>query len=404
MVEPLKIKHHSLTGRITLQLMYVAFRSVKRNKGKAGVDKVSIQMFEANLEPNLLALMRDLKQGTLQPKPARRTYIEKGGGKLRPLGIPTVRDRVAQEVLRRLLNPLFEPLFHNDSHGFRPGRSCHTAMVRLLEIAQNGHRDVLDADISGFFDRIPHHVIMQGLTNVVADGNILRLVERFLKAGVMEDGVIHPTTVGTPQGGVLSPLLANLALNFLDWHLDKRGFRFVRYADDFVVLCRTERQAKEAWHAVEQFVVEQLGLQLSPEKTHVTTWAQGFTFLGFDVKSRSVKMRAKSVEKFKTRVRELTRRCHNLDAQRIEKLNAVVRGVARYFATPFSTCRAQFRDLDCWLRMRLRCMKTKRKSRNDNYRIKVKHIRRWNAVYLCDFLHPHRNLSSRLSLVRGNSV
>jgi group II intron reverse transcriptase/maturase len=404
MVEPLPIKHHSLTGRITLELMYRAFRSVKRNKGKAGVDRVSIEMFQSQLEQNLLALMRDLKQGTFQPRPARRAYIDKGGGKLRPLGIPTVRDRVAQEVLRRLLTPLFEPRFHDDSHGFRPGRSCHTAMERVLEIADAGYRQVLDADIKGFFDRIPHRVIMQGLTQVVADGNVLRLVEKFLRAGVMEEGVVHPTTVGTPQGGVLSPLLANIALNFLDWHLDECGLRFVRYADDFVVLCRTERQAKEAWHVVEQFVTERLGLELSGEKTHVTTFAKGFTFLGFDVQSHSVKMRAKSVEKFKTRVRELTRRCHNLDAECVEKLNAVVRGVARYFATPFSTCRAQFRDLDGWLRMRLRCMKKKRKSRSDNYRIKVKHIRRWYVVYLSDFLCSDRMVSSRLSLARGNSV
>jgi group II intron reverse transcriptase/maturase len=404
MVKPLKIKHHSLTGRITLELMYEAFRSVKRNKGKAGVDKVSIKMFADNLEQNLLALMRDLKRGTFQPRPARRAYIDKGGGKLRPLGIPTVRDRVAQEVLRRLLSPLFEPLFHNDSHGFRPERSCHTAMQRLLEIAGDRHRHVLDADIKGFFDQIPFLVIMEGLTNVVADGNILRLVERFLKAGVMEDGVFHPTTVGTPQGGVLSPLLANIALDFLDWHLDELGFRFVRYADDFVVLCRTKRQAKEAWHAVEQFVTERLGLTLSQEKTHVTKFKHGFTFLGFDVQSHSVKMRAKSVEKFKTRVRELTRRSHNLDAEQIAELNAVIRGVARYFATTFSTCRNQFRELDCWLRMRLRCMKTKRKSRSDNSRVKDKHIRRWGVVFLSDFLCSTRMVSSRLSLTRGHSV
>ena len=399
MVKPLKIKHHSLTGRITLKWMREAFRSVKRNKGKAGVDKVSIVLFEANLEQNLLALMRDLKtRGGFQPQPARRAYIDKGGGKLRPLGIPTVRDRVAQEVLRRLLSPLFEPRFHNDSHGFRPGRSCHAAMERIFEIAADGHRQVLDADIKGCFDQIPHPVIMRGLTNVVADGNILDMVERFLKAGVMEDGVIYPTTVGTPQGGVLSPLLANIALNFLDWHLDECGFRCVRYADDFVVLCRTESQAKEAWHAVEQFVTERLGLTLSPEKTHITTFGKGFSFLGFDVQSHSVKMRAKSVEKFKTRVRELTRRSHNLEAEQIMKLNAVVRGVARYFATTFSTCRDQFRQLDRWLRMRLRCMKTKRKSRNDNYRIQVKHMRRWGVVFLSDFLCSNRMVSSRLSL------
>ena len=399
MVEPLKIKHHSLTGRITLTLMYQAFRGVKRNKGKAGVDKVSIAMFENQLEQNLLALMRDLKtRDAFEPRPARRTYIDKGGGKLRPLGIPTVRDRVAQEVLRLILSPLFEPRFHDDSYGFRPNRSCHMAMERVLEIADEGHRHVLDADIKGFFDEIPHQVIMQGLRYVVADGNILSLIERFLKAGVMEDGVTYPSLVGTPQGGVLSPLLANIALNFLDWHLDELGFRFVRYADDFVVLCQTHSQAKEAWHVVEQFVTERLGLTLSAEKTTLTTFQKGFPFLGYDVQSHSVKMRAKSVEKFKTRVRDLTRRSHNLNALLIQKLNAVIRGAARYFATTFSTCRDQFRQLDCWLRMRLRCMKKKRKSWSDNYRIQLKHLRRWGVLFLSDFLCSTRMVSSRLSL------
>jgi len=385
MVEPLKIKHHSLTGRINLQLMHEAFRAVKRNKGKAGIDRVSIEMFAQQLDQNLEALMRDLKKGTYQPQPVRRTYIDKGGGKLRPLGIPTVRDRTAQEVLRRLLSPLFEPLFHDDSFGFRPGRSCHMAMERLLEVWGDGHRHVVDADISGFFDQIPHAVIVRGLTNVVADGNILRLVRRFLAAGVMEDGVVRSTTLGTPQGGVLSPLLANIALNFLDWHLDSLGYRFVRYADDFVVLCQTEHQAKEARLAVERFI-ESLGLKLSPEKTKVTTFRKGFAFLGFDVTSYSAKMRAKSVEKFKARIRELTTRKHNLDAKRVDKLNAVIRGVARYFATKFATCVRQFRELDRWMRMRLRCMRLKRKTRNANWRVKTKHLRRLGCLFLSDYL------------------
>jgi RNA-directed DNA polymerase len=201
----LDIKYHSLTGRITLPLMYQAFRRVKRNRGAAGVDKVSIDMFEANLADNLHALMVSLKRGTFQPLPTRRKYIDKGGGKLRPLGIPAVRDRVAQEVLRQLLSPLFEQLFHDDSYGFRPGRSTHDALERVKELQRLGYRFVLDADISGFFDNIPFRVIMQGLTHVVADGNILRLVQRFLRAGVMEGGIVRPTTVGTPQGGVLTP-------------------------------------------------------------------------------------------------------------------------------------------------------------------------------------------------------
>ena len=209
-----KIKAHSLTGRITLDLMHRSFRNVKRNRGAAGIDKVSITMFEANLEQNLLALMRDLKtRDAFQPLPLRRVHIPKGPGQTRPLGIPAVRDRVAQEVLRQLLSPLFERLFHDDSYGFRPGRNCHQAVQRVLELHRLGHTHVLDADIKGFFDNIPHTVIMAGVAAEVADGNILGLVERFLRAGVMEEGVFQPTKVGTPQGGVISPLLANIALN-----------------------------------------------------------------------------------------------------------------------------------------------------------------------------------------------
>jgi RNA-directed DNA polymerase len=200
-----KIKAHSLTGRITEALMGTAFRNVKRNRGAAGIDKVSLGLYEKNLVPNLLALMRQLKGGTFRPLPLRRVRIPKGDGKTRPLGIPAVRDRVAQEVLRLLLSPIFEPIFHEDSYGFRPARNCHMAVERVLELHRQGHRYVLDADIQGFFDNIPFQVIMAGVAAEVADGNILDLIERFLKAGVMEDGVFTPTAVGTPQGGVITP-------------------------------------------------------------------------------------------------------------------------------------------------------------------------------------------------------
>jgi group II intron reverse transcriptase/maturase len=389
MVGPLKQKFHSLTGRITFALMQDAFRAVKRNKGKAGVDRICIEGFARHLDQNLAALMRDLKDGSFRPAPVLRKYIDKGGGKKRPLGIPTVRDRVAQEVLRRRLSPLFEPLFHDNSHGFRPGRSCHTAMEQLLDIWRTGHRHVLDADISGFFDNIRHDIVLRGLRNVVADGNILNLVEKFLTAGVMEDGVLQTTTLGTPQGGVLSPLLANIALNFLDWRLEELGLRFVRYADDFVVLCRTELQAKEAQTRIESFLTE-LGLTLSPTKTRITTFLKGFTFLGFDVQSHSVKMRAKSVENFKAKIREITTRNHNLDASTIVKLNSVMRGVQRYFGTWFSTCVTQFRDLDEWVRMRLRCQKLKRKSRTHNCWIQDAYFARKGLVTLSTLLRQTR--------------
>ena len=381
-----KIKVHSLTGRITSKLVFESWRAVRRNRGAAGIDKVSIQMFEKNLDANLDRLMRELKQRTYEPLPARRVYISKDaqGTKFRPLGIPAVRDRVAQEVLRRLLNPIFEVKFHEHSYGFRPGRSCHDAMEKVLELGRQGYRYVLDADISGFFDNLSHSAIMRELSNEVADGNILRLVEKFLRAGVMEGGKRRPTRVGTPQGGVASPLLANIALNVLDWHLHEHGFRFVRYADDFVVLCRTEEQAKEARTQVDRLISDRLGLSLSPEKTKVSRFHQGFSFLGFDIKSRFVRMRAKSMENFKTKVRRITRRSHNLDAEMIEELNHVIRGTANYFATPWSHCGDAYRRLDRWIRMRLRCMKFKRKSKTDNVRIRLKHFRRMGLLSLSD--------------------
>jgi RNA-directed DNA polymerase len=370
-----KIKHHSLTGRITLPLLYRAFRNVRQNRGAAGIDKESIAAFEINLEDNLLALMRRLKDRSYRPLPLRRVHIPKGPGQTRPLGIPAVRDRVAQEVLRLLLSPLFERLFHDDSYGFRPDRNCHRAVRKVLELHQQGYTHVLDADIKGFFDNLPHSVIMAGVAAEVADGNILDLIGRFLKAGVMEEDVFQPTTVGTPQGGVISPLLANIALNSLDWQLHDAGFRFVRYADDFVVLCRTEAAVQEA-HALVQRHLTSLGLTLSAEKTKTTKFRDGFAFLGFAISAWSVAMRPKAVEKFKTKVRDLTPRSHNLDATVIKKLNSVIRGTANYFATSFSDVADRFRSLDRWIRMRLRCMKYKRKSCRDNGRFRLVYFRR----------------------------
>jgi len=246
---------------------------------------------------------------------------------------------------------------------------------------------VLDADIKGFFDNIPHQVIMDGLTAEVADGNILRLVERFLKAGVMEEGVFRPTTVGTPQGGVISPLLANIALNSLDWRLHDAGCRFVRYADDFVVLCQTETQAMEAHDLVQQHLT-QLDLTLSAEKTKRTHFREGFAFLGFAISSWSVTMRPKAVEKFKAKIREVTPRHHNLDQEVVRQVNAVVRGTANYFATSFSSVGDLFDNLDRWIRMRLRCMKSKRKQLTDNWRIRVQHLAKMGFVFLSDLRAP----------------
>jgi len=393
-----KIKVHSLTGRITYQLMLQAFKAVKRNRGAAGVDKQSIAMFEFNLEENLLSLMRDLKtRGQFTPMPLRRVHIPKGppgSNQTRPLGIPVVRDRVAQEVLRRLLAPIFEPQFHEDSYGFRPNRNCHKAIERALKLHGEGFLHVLDADIKGFFDNIPHEVIMQRVAMEVADGNILGILQRFLTAGVMEDGVFKPTSVGTPQGGVISPLLANIVLNPLDWALEEAGFRFVRYADDFIVLCPNAERAQEARLLVEQ-TLSGLGLTLSPEKTKTTTYGKGYEFLGFFLSSRSRRMRDKSVRKFKDKVRELTRRSHNLDARVIEKLNRVIRGTANYFGPPFATVVGKFQKLDSWTRMRLRAMKLKRKNYNDNYKLRCRYFACKLGLVTLEEIRTKRNASGK---------
>ncbi len=379
-----KVKAHSLTGRITRPLLQTAFKTVKRNRGAAGIDRVSINMFEANLAENLSALERGLKDGSFNPLPLRRKLIPKEPGKFRPLGIPAVRDRVAQEALRRLLHSIFEPLFHDASFGFRPGRNCHQALDRVLISHAEGFRVVLDADIKGFFDNLPQSVIREAVAAQVADGNILNLIQKFLRSGVMEEGLFKPTTVGTPQGGVISPLLANIVLNHLDWQLAKRGFRFVRYADDFVVLCQTHAQAGEALALVTQTLTD-LGLSLSAEKTRITTYAKGYSFLGFVLSSRSRRMREKSKRKFQEKVRELTVRSYNLDGEVIAKLNRVIQGTAQYFATPWFTGRHVLRELDAWIRRRLRCMKYKRFSYHDNRRFRLKQCERLGLLCLESF-------------------
>jgi len=375
-------KVHSLTGRIDVTRMRRAFQNVKRNRGAAGVDRVSIQMFEANLEQNLLALMADLKRGGYHARPLRRAYIPKSDGKLRPLGIPTVRDRVAQEVIRSLLEPIFEPHFSEFSFGFRPGRNAHQAIVAVNTAHEAGFKWVVDADIQSFFDNIPHDLILNQVAEGVADGNILRLLREFLSAGVMEEFTLRPSVSGTPQGGVISPLLANIVLNILDQRLTCAGYRFVRYADDFVVLCRTHAQAKQALDFVDTTLRQELGLSLSSAKTKVTNFVKGFDFLGFHLTRRKASVRSKSIEKLKDRVRQITARSHNLDQETIRALNRTLIGFAHYFALPFATVKMQFAELDCWIRLRLRAMKFKRINRGDNRRWPTRCLIRMGLVSL----------------------
>lgn len=372
-IEPKKFKVHSLTGRINSRLMMDAWKAVKRNKGAAGVDRVTVEKYHEDWERNLSDLMKRLKtRGGYKSPPLRRTHIPKGNtGKTRPLGIPTVDTRCAHEVIRHLIEPIFEKQFHNNSFGFRRGRNCHQAVECVLKYIKEGHKFIVDVDIKGFFDNIPHEVIMTMLRAEIADGNILDIIETFLGSGLVEDGVFTQTLLGAPQGGVISPLIGNIILNYLDWHLDAAGYKFVRYADDVVILCKSASQAENAL-TLTKSVLTDLGLECSPEKTKTSTFNNGFQFLGFNISSKGVTIREKSREKFEGRLKEITTRSHNFDAKVVEKLNQVIRGTVNYFHTKFSNVKYYFTDIDKWLRRRLRSMKYKRISRKDNLKFKSK--------------------------------
>ena len=383
-----KFKAHSLTGQIADEVMVKAFKNVKRNRGAAGLDKVSIDMYQANLEQNLQALMKKLKDRTYKATPLRRHYIPKGEGKFRPLGIPNVMDRIAQEVIRSRIEPIFEKIFHNDSYGFRKGKNAHQAVERLLKLYSQGYKFVVDADITGFFDNINHDIIEELVTEEIADGNIIKIIKEFLNCGVVEDGKYVQTRKGTPQGGVISPLLANIVLNKFDWALEEKGYKFVRYADDFVILTKTQETAERALDFAREFLAE-MGLSLHPDKTNISKFTGGFDFLGFTINHMGARMKQKSIERFCEKINKITTRSHNLDAEVINKLNRLIVGTANYFIKDFSTGFKIFYDLSKRIRRRIRCMKFKRISKEDNHRVKIKHI---DKMGLKDIFEIYQNI------------
>lgn len=381
-----KRKVHSLTGRINEDLLSKAFNGVRRNRGAAGIDKMTIDLYNRNFCTNQELLMQQLKTRKYVPSPLKRVYIPKGNGKTRPLGIPTIKCRIAQEVVRQLINPIFEKKFHINSFGFRAGKNCHQAIAKVHSYLKEGYVFVVDADIKGFFDNIPHSLIMAEIASEIADGNILQLIERFLKSGVMEERQFRPTTKGTPQGGVISPLLPNIVLNQFDHALENEGYKFVRYADDFVILCKTRKQAQEALEFSRSILEVQMGLELSPEKTKVSHRKEGFDFLGFHFSSNGITIKEKSKEKLKDKIKFITMRSQNLDSDMIKKLNQVCRGTVNYFAHPLTRTITQFNLLDTWIRRRLRSMKYKCISKTHNWKMKTKYIQRLgllNCEQLC---------------------
>jgi RNA-directed DNA polymerase len=335
-----------------------AWAKVARNDGAAGVDHVTVAMFEKHLEANLKDLAEPLMRGTYRPQAVRRTYIPKANGAQRPLGIPTVRDRVVQGALRHVMEPIFEKQFSPYSYGFRPGKGCKDALRRVDELLKAGYRHVVDADFKGYFDTIPHDKLLERVGEKVTDGRLLKLVESFLTAGVMDGLTQWTATAGAPQGAVISPLLSNIYLNPLDHLMMQRGWEMVRYADDFVVLCRSEGEAREALEVVRQWTA-QAGLTLHDEKTHVVDAAiDGFEFLGYRFERGEHRPRDKSVQKLKESVRSKTRRTHGQSLERIiADLTPTLRGWYGYFK---HGPRRTFTRLDGWVRMRLRSILRKR--------------------------------------------
>lgn len=365
------LKYHSLRDKVFNPMnLHSSFKHVKKNKGKAGLDRVSIKQFEADLDTNIMNIHKELKTTTYKPYPALRVYIPKGRHDKRPLGIPTVRDRVIQQAFRQIIEPIFEKDFSDNSFGFRPERSCHDAIKRVEQYKQEGYSCVLDADIKAFYDTIPHKLIMNRLREKIADGWVLTSIENMLKAGIMEDGVMHRTSEGTPQGGVISPLLANLVGDIIDKELEKAGYKFVRYADDFIVMTKTREQLPAALSFVKEVVEEKLGLKLSEDKTELTNFKRGFRFLGYDFIGGNKGISSKSMDKLRDNIRNITKRTQGVNLKTvIDRLNPVIRGHVNYFR--LGNVQTAYCKLDCWVRMRLRCFKFQRKWRTDNKRFPI---------------------------------
>jgi RNA-directed DNA polymerase len=340
-----------------------AFARVKANGGAAGVDHVTVEEFERHLEANLEKLSQSLHDGSYRPQAIRRVWIPKPGSKeQRPLGIPTVRDRVAQAALRAVLEPIFERDFAAHSYGFRPKRGCKDALRRVDTLLKQGYNWVVDADLKSYFDTIPHSGLMGQVEGKVADGKVLGLLAAYLTAKVMETAQGWVPEEGTPQGAVISPMLSNIYLDPLDHLMAGKGYEMVRYADDFVILCRSGAEAREALGHVQTWTAS-VGLKLHPLKTRIVDARQrgGFDFLGYHFERGYRWPRQKSLDKLKDALRAKTRRTngHSLKAI-IDTVNRTLRGWFAYYQHSYHTT---FSSLDGWVRMRLRSILRKRRGR-----------------------------------------
>jgi RNA-directed DNA polymerase len=361
--------------------LFAAFQQVASKDGGAGVDHVSVTQFEHQLPESLWAVSDQLKHGTYQPQSIRRVHIPKPGtNETRPLGIPTVRDRMVQAAVVNVIEPIFERDFAEHSYGFRPGRGCKDALRRVDQLLKAGFIHVVDADLKGDFDSIPHDRLMARVKEKIGDGPVLSLIESFLKASILDGLEEWSPATGAPQGAVLSPLLSNIYLDPLDHLMARSGFEMVRYADDFVILCRTPQEASRALERVQSWVAEN-GLNLHPTKTQVIdARLDGFDFLGYRFEGGTRRPRDKSLEKLKETIRAKTKRTNGDSlATVISSLNRTLRGWFEYFK--HSHCWT-FGRIDGFLRRRLRSLLSRREGRRHHGAGLAQ--RRWPNAFFTD--------------------
>lgn len=374
-------KVHSLVDKVYARKnLALAWEKVRKNRGAGGIDGQSIQEFEEEQEEQLDRLHEELKQSTYQPQPVQEKLIPKAGqpGKYRKLGIPAVYDRVCQQALLNRLEEIFEPLFDDANFGYRAGRSSKDGLRKVWRELESGCEWIVDADLKDFFGSVDQEKLMTLITRRIADGRVLGLIESMLKAGCMSEGKWHPTERGTPQGGVISPLLSNILLTPFDREMHRRGFQLTRYADDWVVTCRSMAEAKAALAAAKQ-VLGKLGVELHSGKTRIVHIREGFEFLGYKIKrgGRPLKLaesriksgaktgslyaypRDKSVQHFKDQIRKLTRRRAPVTTQElITEINPIIRGWGLYYNK--AHVRKLFNRLDRWIVRRIWSQRYKR--------------------------------------------
>jgi len=335
--------------------LLLALKRVERNKGSHGVDKMPVKFLRQHVVENWLTIKKQILEGTYQPQPVRRIEIPKPDGGVRLLGIPTVTDRLIQQAIAQVLSNLYDLNFSNHSYGFRPKRSAHDAIREAKGYIKEGYRWVVDMDLEKFFDKVNHDRLMSTLAKKISDKPLLKLIRRYLQSGVMINGVVYDTDEGTPQGGPLSPLLSNIVLDELDKELEKRGHKFVRYADDCNIYVKTKRAGERVMASIKTFIEKTLRLKVNEKKSAVARpWQR--KFLGFSFTSRKepqVRIAKESIKRMKNKIRELTARKKPFPMEyRIQQLNQYLMGWCGYFA--LADTKSVFESLDRWIRRRLR--------------------------------------------------